>query len=769
MQNQSDIIKLTMTYVMFSIAWIGISDYFIHLLSHHSNLPHLFVSWGKGIAFVILSALLFYKLLSSYMARLTIKKAQLEQESTKFKEIFDHTHDFILFAKYSSSGVPEKIEEVNPAFCKALGYEREELLNLSPNDLLDPSDWAKITHRNINFQDSNTLSSVITLLTKEQQKVMVDSKSHFFHLGNKPAGVTVMRDMTELLQHEKELKLKQQQFECLFDKNPDAIYTLDKTGRFLMANPATSQITQFSHHELTNMTFIPLIAPDQLDKTLTHFHSALQGNTEQFEIEIIGKANIKKLLEIMVVPVNQEGQIEYLIGMAKDITERRKNEERIKQLAYYDDLTGLPNGRAMKEKINQRIHANQTDSGQSFAIILLDINRFNHIHESLGFENGDEIIRKIAERLSFHEDFTPSRIGGDKFAVLTPLIGDLQEVEDWATKAILQCSSPISISDCDIHIDFNIGISVFPSDGLDAESLIQSATMAMKQSLEMGLPYRFYNLSLGMKTNELLRLENDLRKAIEREQLSVYYQPKINVNLGEIVGIEALVRWNHPVKGEISPATFIPLAEQTGLIVPLGNWVLHQACQQTRWWHEHGFSGLSISVNLSAKQFSHPNLVEIVSEVIKDTGIHPQYLELEITESMTMDTQHAIDVLNKLKDLGVKVSVDDFGTGYSSLNYLKRLPIDALKIDQSFIKDININMKNEAIAETIVHLAGKLELDVVAEGVETCEQLSSLTSIGCHIIQGYLFSPPIPSQDLENYLKTKPFYVNNNTTKEPSK
>ena len=390
------------------------------------------------------------------------------------------------------------------------------------------------------------------------------------------------------------------------------------------------------------------------------------------------------------------------------------------------------------------------------AIMFLDIDRFKNINDTLGHGAGDELLRSAAKRLALclREEDTVARLGGDDFLFLIPGVSDVENTARVAQK-ILDCfSAPFRVLDHDLHVTGSLGISMFPSDGNDGETLIRNADTALHRAKAQGRNrYQLYAPAMNAIAFQRLVLENNLRYAIERNELALHYQPLVSLQTAETVGVEALLRWQHPELGRVSPADFIPMAEETGVIVPITHWVLRTACAQMKSWLRSGISLQTVSVNVSPRYFNDCNLPEIVGEVLRSADLEGRHLNIELTESVMMENAEAtIDTLQQLKQYGVKISIDDFGTGYSSLSYLKRLPIDTLKIDQSFVRDIPASPDAEAIALLIITMAHSLKLSVVAEGVETDEQRLFLQSKQCDIMQGYLVSRPLPVDEINNFL-----------------
>lgn len=435
---------------------------------------------------------------------------------------------------------------------------------------------------------------------------------------------------------------------------------------------------------------------------------------------------------------------------------RRRMEDRVNHMAFHDELTSLPNRVMLSQRLEQAL-SRQRRAGSQLAILFLDLDRFKVINDSLGHGTGDVLLREVADRLrtQSREGDTVARMGGDEFVVLIEHCGNLADVSARAQRLVEQLSAPYVLGSNDCQVTASIGISVFPADGNDAQSLLKAADVAMYRAKDTGRNgYQFYSAAMNVHTVERLELESDLRHALERNEFLLHYQPKIEVATGLITGIEALLRWNHPRRGLVSPMEFIPLAEETGLIVPIGEWVLATACARTKTWQEHDLSGLDVAVNLSARQFADPMLLSKLTGIIRSSGLDPSRLELEITESSVMSHgESAIAVLQKLKAIGVRIAIDDFGTGYSSLAYLKRFPIDTIKVDRSFIRDIPSDSGDKQITRAIIAMAHSLRLRVVAEGVETADQLKFLRSQRCDTAQGYHFHPPLPEAEVAAVLE----------------
>lgn len=459
----------------------------------------------------------------------------------------------------------------------------------------------------------------------------------------------------------------------------------------------------------------------------------------------------------------------YQSELLNEITKQREAEEALresesnyralseafKHQAYHDPLTNLPNRMLFIEHLTSALtHAHR--NRQMVAVMFLDLDRFKDINDTLGHTAGDQLLKDVAARLKgcIRESDIVARIGGDEFTILLPEMTNPEDSSMIASKIISAMQNPYKINSHELHITTSIGISIYPDDSNDPETIMKNADIAMYHAKEQGRNnYQFYNADMNIRTIGRILRENSLRQAVERKELVIHYQPQLDIFTRQVVSAEALVRWQHPDEGLLSPKEFIPLAEEIGLIVPIGEWVMRNACAQNKAWQEAGYPPICVTVNLSARQFQQPDLVEMVSNALKDTGLSPEFLELEITESTAMkNIELTISRMNRLTGMGVKFSIDDFGTGYSSLSYLKKLPIQTLKIDKSFIRGLSADPDDKAIVNAVIAMAHNLKLKVIAEGVETDDQMSFLNSSRCDRMQGYLYSKPLPAEDFKKLI-----------------
>lgn len=557
---------------------------------------------------------------------------------------------------------------------------------------------------------------------------------------------------------EEELRESENKFRELFHNANDAIFLnrVSEEGRldkFLEANQVACQRLGYSREEFLGMSLEQIIAPERLDETLEALRQLLAQGHVSFETVHIAKDGSKIPVEVNV-RVFTLNRNRVALSVARDITERKRAEEKIYRLAYYDALTELPNRALFIDRVAWGIVQARRNQ-MAAAVIFLDLDRFSTINDTLGSEVGDRLLQGVAQRLtgSLRETDLAARVGGDDFAVLALVA----HAEDGARVAenILEALRPaFEIDDHKLYVTASIGVSIYPYDGDDAHNLLKNAGAAMQLAKEQGgNGYQFFTPSMHTLGLKRLLLESNLRRALERQEFVLHYQPQVEVETGKTIAVEALIRWQNPERGLVAPGEFIPLAEDTGLIVPIGEWVLHTACSQCKSWQKLGFPQARVSINLSARQFQQPNLVQLIADALAGSKLDPNCLELELTENVVMkNPEQAAATLRRLKEIGVSISLDDFGTGYSSLSYLKNLPIDGLKIDRSFVRDLTSDPNDAAIIMAVITLAHSLKLKVIAEGVENEEQLSFLRLLRCDAVQGYFYSRPMPAEAVREWL-----------------
>lgn len=623
-----------------------------------------------------------------------------------------------------------------------------------------------VTHNNEAFMRCIEIDKEVwktgRMMRNEQELRLPNGNSVFLDMvkvpvykeGGKPNELVVIgRDITIHKQAERLLKESEQRYRSLVEYNADAVFTYDLEGRLMSVNRATEAITGYYEEELLYKSPLPIVLPEDRIRTQVHFDQAKKGKAQNYDIAIVHKSGRHVHINIANIPIIVDGEVTGVYGIAKDITERRLAEKRIEYMAYHDELTGLINRRFYERKLQEALSEAEA-SGNKLAILFLDMDRFKNVNDSMGHALGDELLQALADRLRrcLEDRHIMARLGGDEFTLLCRDVAGEEEVSEIANRIARVLDEPFRLKGCEFHMTASIGIAMYPGDGTDGDTLMRHADIAMYYAKNQGGSYQFYRPGMNRKSHDSWLLESELRKGLERDEFIVYYQPQMDIATGRIIGAEALIRWIHPEKGFVSPGQFIPLAEEIGLIVPLGNWVLDAACRQNKSWQEAGLPPIKMGVNLSLRQFMQQDLARTVANILQNTGLDSSYLDLEITESMTMEVERAMEVLEQLKSLGISISMDDFGTGYSSLTYLTKFPIDKLKIDQSFIRNITDGANDAAITATIVTMAKNLKLKAIAEGVETDDQLQFLQNCGCDEIQGYWLSPPVPADKFERLL-----------------
>lgn len=553
-----------------------------------------------------------------------------------------------------------------------------------------------------------------------------------------------------------EVGRQQQLLAAILDTLPLNIYLKNPIGELVLLNEHAAQTLGRSKEELIGKTAQDVLPPE-IAEAVSQSDAAVQQTGGQLHIEehITHEAEPRTLLAGKKM-LQEAGEQPFLLSYSIDITERKQFERQARQLANYDPLTNLPNRNLLNDRLAQAVaHAHRF--GRQVAVLFINIDRFKLVNDSLGHEQGDALLKIMAGRLqkALPEGDTLARLAGDDFAATLLDIESEERVTATAQGLLQAIAQPVQLESHELVISASIGISLYPRDGLTPHALLKNADIAMSQCKSVGgNHFRFYAKDMNARVFERLLLETDLRRALVKDEFVLHYQPKVALDSGRIVGMEALIRWQHPTRGLLYPAKFIPVAEEIGIIGALGKWVLARACAQTQQWRAEGLGDFTMSVNLSARQLASQNLLRTIRSVLDETGLPARQLELEITESSLMDNiEMAAATLTRLSEMGVHLSIDDFGTGYSSLNYLKRLPIDTLKVDQSFIRDVSSDPDDAIIVQATIAMAQNMNLRVVAEGVMTVAQLDFLALHHCDEIQGFYFSKPLPADDIEQLLR----------------
>jgi diguanylate cyclase (GGDEF)-like protein/PAS domain S-box-containing protein len=576
--------------------------------------------------------------------------------------------------------------------------------------------------------------------------------------GNDATFTAFVRDISERLRAERELEQREKRFRTIVEKSWSGVVLLDGELRFSFTGSSTQHLVGWSESEILGRSLFEFVHPRDVDRARTVFEDILAYPSREAHGELRFRHKDGRWIWIEGFSQNllEETSVNAIVLNYRDVSQRKETEKQLEYRAYYDSLTGLPNRLLFRDRlVNSLAHARRNRVG--VAVMYLDVDHFKLVNDALGHSYGDLLLADVARRLqgALRASDTISRIGGDEFSILLPEVTNAEAVAGVARKVLETLAQPFRVEQHEIFVTASAGISCFPADGEDAETLLKCADAAMYRAKELGRNQaQLFTASMNERYVRRLALEQHLHHAIERQQLELYYQPVFERARRRFVSLEALLRWRDPNRGIVQPAEFIQLAEETGMIVPIGEWALRTACAQLRRWHDRGLTSLRMAVNISAVQLQHRGLVDVVRAALAESRIPPQMLQLEITESAAMQSfEQTLGVLRELRDLGVSVAIDDFGSGQSSLVYLKHFPIDTVKIDKEFLREVTSDDTAAAIVSYVINLAHTLSLSVVAEGVETEEQYSFLRHFACDLMQGYLFSKPLPASEVFPFLQ----------------
>lgn len=643
------------------------------------------------------------------------------------------------------------IQQVNQAMALLLHTPAEALVGQCLSDIprwqnwAPPMDWRQPLPQSWKFA-----------VQQEQGMRWLRLHSSCLNQTEHPLWCVQVEDITEQESADMGLRLAA----SVYEQATEGVYITDAKGLIISVNPSFKTITGYSEHEVLGQHASFLRTEQQSSEFYQELSQHLKGRNH-WSGELWGKKKTGEaiLCFISISKIcNDQGGVERYVAIFNDITLLKEKEERIRYLAYHDALTGLPNRLLLLDRVQQEI-SRARRSHARVAVLFMDVDRFKLINDTLGHDVGDKLLQMLSGRIQsvLRENDTVARLGGDEFVVVLPDVHDTPSVLLVGRKLIEQTAQPFRVDGHDLTVSVSIGIAMFPDDGGEANTLLRHADSAMYRAKETGRnTLVFFTASLNAEVREKFMMESNLRRALLQQEFILHYQPRLHLPSAKVEGVEALIRWQHPSLGMVPPAQFIPLAEETGLIEPIGDWVLQQACLQAKRWLDAG-TPIKMAVNLSARQFRNRELPTRIADILCSVNLPPQWLELELTESMIMhNPEESIIMLQKIKAMGITLAVDDFGTGYSSLSYLKRFPIDVLKIDRSFVRDVVDDADDAAIAESIVRLAQTLRLNVVAEGVETEAQASLLQRMGCYAMQGFLYSPGRAVADFERWWQAVP-------------
>lgn len=696
-------------------------------------------------------------LLGLWQYRLRQSAARIQSSESQFRLFSDVASDFVFWKTPAGA-----LSYVSPACERLTGYSPQELLTKPAllDAMIHPEDhglWDE--HDQCRRNSDEIISIEHRIVTKSGQVRWIQHVCGPVYdetgacLGIRGSNT----DITRRVLMEQELRESEHRYFDLLENANDLIQSTLPDGKLLFANRAWREALGYAAEEIPGLHLRQIIHPDTLEHWMSSFQGILSGKTQELiDAAFITKDGRKVLIEGSVNCRFQDGQPISTRGIFRDVTARKAAEEKVRRLAYYDTLTNLPNRDLFRDRLERSL-SRARRAQRTVAVAFLDLDRFKNINDSLGHAYGDLLLQEVACRLTVavRETDTVSRFGGDEFVILMADMSSRNGATVAANKLLNAFTAPFVLDGVEVSTTTSIGLAVYPDSGEDADTLLKHADVAMYQAKNLGRnTFQFYSQDMNAQALKRLLLGNDLRHALEKDELFLLYQPQLDVASGRMIGVEALLRWRHATQGVIAPDQFIPVAEETGLIIPIGRWVLQAACRQFKLWLDQGCDLGSLAVNLSPKQFKDAELAAHVTQALGTVELPPYYLELELTESMLME--HAGEtrqILQQLRQIGVRLAIDDFGTGYSSLSYLKHFPINKLKIDKSFVAGLPDDRDDAAIAEAIVGLSRSLDLQVLAEGVETEAQRDCLERLQCHHMQGYYFSRPVEAQQITQLLQ----------------
>ena len=611
---------------------------------------------------------------------------------------------------------------------------------------------------------STTYEAVVGSPGGDRRQMLYNKVSFVDQQGAIAGLIGVITDVTRYKETESALETSEARFRVLTESSLDLISVMDEDGTIRYQSPALRALMGFDPSETVGKSVFDMIHRDDVESARSAFRRVIERSqsSEPVEFRIRHRDGMWRTFESLGTNCLANPHIGGVVFNSRDITDRKTIQQRIQHLAYHDNLTGLPNRSLLQDRLAHSIaHAERAQ--RKVAVLFLDLDNFKNINDTLGHDVGDELLRQVSRRLSecVRLEDTIARQGGDEFIILLDSLDDDRGASVVAQKVLNALRQAFVLGGTEQHVSGSLGIALYPEDGPDPQTLLKNADTAMFHGKSLGKnTYQFFTSQMNIAVKRRMLLETALRRAVMLKSFALHYQPQINLETGEIVGVEALVRWKSEDGTTLLPGDFIAVAEETGLINEMGEWVLREGCRQAKEWRDIGLPPLRMAINLSARQFSDRGFLEMVHRALDDTGFDPAWLEMEITESQVMrQTEGMIMLLNQLSEMGIQIAIDDFGTGYSSLSYLKRLPIQKLKIDQSFVRDITVDPNDTAIVVAIINMARSLDLETIAEGVETAGQLALLRSKGCRLGQGFLFSPPASAPNLLAMLRQNNVYA----------
>ena len=653
---------------------------------------------------------------------------------------------------------------VNDAYCRYFGKSSDELIGSSFMALIPEEDRQKVRQYIATIGPENpvtTFEHSVIRTNGEIRRQRWTNRALFDPNGAITQVQSIGEDVTEQRLAEENLHLARE----IFENCDELIAITDANADIVDVNPAFTRLTGYAREEVIGKNIrllgFELTDPYGCVQPLYEYHAESLRRHGRWQGETRGRRkNGQRFTSLITINAlkDDRGEATRFVSLSTDITNLKVVEEKLRHLAFFDPLTGLPNRDLMRDRLQQAIYGAARDKTMA-ALLFLDLDNFKDINDTLGHPLGDQVLAEVAQRLQArtrHSD-TVARMGGDEFVIVIRHVPSSESVGTAAQGVLNTMSTPFVLDGREVFLTASIGVVLYPVDGLNPNDLIQKADTAMYHAKAQGKNrYQFFSEEMNLKAQKRLALKTDLRRAVDRDEFVVHYQPKIRLDTGKVTGVEALLRWQMPGAGLVPPGSFIPLAEETGLIVPIGEKVLRMACAQVKAWQNQGLPSLPVAVNLSAIQLRNRGLDTMIRDTLRETGLEPGCLELELTESAIMqESERAVTMLQAMKAMGVRITMDDFGTGYSSLSYLKRFPIGSLKIDHSFISEMLGNTDDMEIIRAIIAMAHRLRLKVVAEGVETAEQVEFLRQEGCEEVQGYYFARPMPAEEFRHWFQAR--------------
>jgi len=670
----------------------------------------------------------------------------------EYAQLLENSNDLIQVVSFAG-----RVIYVNRMWRETLGYREEDLGQLNFFDLL---------HEDFHCDCQGRIERLLAgtavprfeaeFRARDGRKIVAEGSISLYYENNEPVGIQgFFRDITARKATESRLIASEERFRTIFQSSVAGMAMVAPDGRFLQANPAFCRFLGYSEEELRQLTITAVTHPDDVDDTFARRNISKASRSRAIVCE---KRYLRKDGSVFWAQLSSTWFFDakdkplYTVPVIQDITCRKEAELQIRNLAYYDSLTQLPNRSLLKDRLEQAVAQAHRRQG-NFALMFLDLDRFKVVNDSLGHSIGDEMLCQAAGRLSecLRQNDTVARLGGDEFVIILSEYRDDTNLPRIAEKILRSVAQPFDLGVRSVVSTTSIGIALYPQDGNDPTELLRCADMAMYAAKDAGgNTYKFYSAQMNTTAVSRMDMEANLRRALLQDELFIEYQPQIDLLSNEVAGVEALVRWKHPQLGILGPCNFIPLAEESSLILQVGEWVMRKVFEQCVQWQQQGRLPYRVGINVSGRQFAQGDFVSIVSRLLKESGADPHFIELEITESVLMgDLSSTVNTLEQLRQMGIHLAVDDFGTGYSSLSCLKNLPVDRLKIDKSFIADLSNNANDRAIVDATIEMAKRLDLGVIAEGVETDAQYGFIHASNCDEVQGFYFSKPLSVDEVQ--------------------